>query len=215
LNAVNWLAHLFLSEDDAAYRIGNVIADWVKGEARLSLPLAVRRGVACHLEIDRFTDAHPIVHRSHARIGAPLQRFAGVLVDVFYDHFLARDWAHSCDQPFVAWKQRVYAQLLSFDAPLHPKVRAGLERMVREDWLGCYASVEGVRAILQRIAARLSRPTPLAEGAAVLVTHYEALRADFHAFFPQVRAHVRTWQHWQDLRRSEGDHATTQLQHRR
>lgn len=210
---MNWLAHLFLSEDDPAYRIGNVVADWVKGEARRLLPPEVQRGIACHLEIDRFTDAHPVVRASLARFQSPFRRFAGVLVDVFYDHFLARDWIRYCDQPLARWKQQVYAQLTAPEVPLHPQLRANLMRMAREDWLGGYASLDGVRAILRRIAARMSRPVPLAEGVAVLCAHYEELRADFHAFFPELRAHVHNWQNHQRAaaRHAEGEHATTQL----
>lgn len=191
---LNWLAHLFLSEPDPAYRIGNVIADWVKGEARAALREDLQRGVACHRVIDLFTDAHPLVKQSQARIRPPFVRFAAVLVDVFYDHFLAAEWGRYCAVPLREWTSSVYAQFSQFDGDLHPAVREGLARMAQEDWLCSYASTAGVSLILERMARRLSRPTPLAAGISELEAHYEGLRDDFHQFFPQLQRHVWDWQ---------------------
>ncbi|MCS6773645.1 MAG: ACP phosphodiesterase [Anaerolineae bacterium] len=191
---MNWLAHLFLSEPDPAYRIGNIIADWVKGEARAALPRNLQRGIACHQVIDRFTDAHPIVKQSQARIRPPFRRFAAVLVDVFYDHFLAAEWQHYCATSLLEWTHSVYVQFAQFDGNLPADLRAGLMRMAQEDWLGSYASVSGVSLILARMARRLSRPTPLAQGVTELIAHYNDLRDDFRCFFPELQRHVEAWQ---------------------
>lgn len=191
---MNWLAHLYLSPDDAEYRIGNVIADWVKGEARLQLSAGVQRGIACHTAIDVYTDAHPITRQSMARIEAPYKRYAAVLIDVFYDHVLALDWARYCDVPLHEWTQGVYAQFRQHAAGLHPQVQMGLARMAQDDWLGSYATVEGIDAILKRMSHRLSRPNLLGDASPQLTAHLAGLREDFHAFFPQLQAHVRDWQ---------------------
>src|SRR5262245_63093143 len=105
---MNWLAHLFLSEPDPGYRLGNFFANLIKGKARQALPPNLRRGVACHQVIDAFTDFHPFVHRSKRRVGEPHGRYAGILVDVFYDHFLARDWARYADVPLEQFTAEVY-----------------------------------------------------------------------------------------------------------
>ena len=191
---MNWLAHIFLSEADAEYRIGNVIADWVKGEARLQLSSGIRRGIACHTQIDLFTDANPIVRHSQSLIQPPYRRFAGVLMDVFYDHFLAIDWDRYCAVPLREWIKDVYAQFRNYDGELSPQVRAGLTRMGTDDWLGSYFTVEGIDGILKRMSQRLSRPTVMGDAAPELVAHYDALRGDFHLFFPQLQAHALNWQ---------------------
>jgi acyl carrier protein phosphodiesterase len=191
---MNWLAHIFLSEDDAEYRIGNVIADWVKGEARRELSPGIQRGIACHTQIDLFTDMHAIVLHSQSLIQPPYRRFAGVLVDVFYDHFLAIDWDRYCDTPLSIWIQQVYAQFNTYAGHLHPQVRLGLQHMGSDDWLGSYFTVDGIAVILKRMANRLSRPTVLGDSACELTANYDALRADFHTYFLQLQMFVRDWQ---------------------
>jgi acyl carrier protein phosphodiesterase len=187
---MNWLAHLLLSEDDAASRVGALAADWVKGHAREALDPDVRRGMARHAEIDGFTDAHPVVRLSRSRIRPPQRRFAGVLVDVFYDHFLALDWDRYCAAPLGDWTRGVYGQLAAYSGPLPPGMREGFRRMAEDDWLGSYAAVDGIDATLRRMSRRLKRPTPLADAADELVASYEGFREDFRAFFPDLRRHV-------------------------
>ncbi len=114
-------------------------------------------------------------------------------MDVFYNHFLAVNWRCYSAVPFRVWVGEVYEQFLRYEGELHPSLRAGLHRMAHEDWLGMYASVEGVGAILQRMARRLSRPTVLGQAAPQLEAHYEALRADFHTYFPQLQRFVADW----------------------
>ncbi len=90
---MNWLAHLYLSPaDDPEFRLGNLLADFIKGGARRELGESFQRGVRCHQAIDAFTDFHPVVQRSRTRIAARHGHFSGILIDVFYDHFLARNW---------------------------------------------------------------------------------------------------------------------------
>lgn len=188
---MNWLAHLLLAEDDVEHRIGSVVADWVKGEARSQFSAGIQRGFAGHRLIDLYTDAHPIVAQSKARIEPPFTRYAAVLVDVFYDHFLAVDWDRYCDTPFRAWTTRIYAQFAEHWDNLPSMVCLGLKRMAEDDWLGSYATREGIEAILKRMSRRLSRPNLLGEAAPQLTAHYDGLREDFHAYFPQLQAHVR------------------------
>jgi acyl carrier protein phosphodiesterase len=191
---MNWLAHLYLSEDAVEYRIGNVIADWVKGEARKQLNTGIQRGLACHREIDLFTDAHPVVARSKARIRPPFGRYSAVLVDVFYDHFLAHDWRCYCEIPLGKWTAQVYAQFSTYPGELDERIRIGLRRMADDDWLGSYASVEGIEVILRRMSNRLSRANHLGDATPELVAHYDGLHEDFRTFFPELQERVRVWQ---------------------
>jgi acyl carrier protein phosphodiesterase len=166
----------------------------VKGEARLQLSAGIQRGIECHKVIDLYTDAHPLTRRSMARIEPPFKRYSAVLIDVFYDHILAQDWLRYCDVPLAEWTPAVYAQFKAHSRSLHPQIALGLTRMAEDDWLGSYATVEGIDEILRRMSHRLSRPNLLGEAAPQLVAHLAGIREDFHAFFPQLQAHVREWQ---------------------
>src|SRR5690349_10617344 len=106
---MNWLAHLFLSESDAAFRIGNLLPDLLPPAELQKLSPAFLPGVDCHRRIDAFTDAHPVVRRSITRLASPHRRFGGVLMDMFYDHFLAVDWDCYSGQPLEQFTQFVYA----------------------------------------------------------------------------------------------------------
>jgi hypothetical protein len=92
---MNWLAHLFLSDPEPACRIGNLLPDFLSANVLAGLPAAFQRGIAQHRRIDAYTDAHPVFRRSVQRFAPPFRRYGGVLVDIFYDHFLARDWTPS------------------------------------------------------------------------------------------------------------------------
>src|SRR5690348_4103786 len=102
---MNWLAHLYLSEANPEFRLGNLLADIASRESLVSLPEAFQRGIAQHRRIDAFTDSHPVVRRSIQRFNPPLRRFGNILCDVFYDHFLARDWDSYSSEPLSPFAQ--------------------------------------------------------------------------------------------------------------
>lgn len=181
---MNYLAHLRLSPSDPLLRLGNLLGDFRRGlDTQLCAPL--RHGIAQHLELDRFTDAHAAFRRSRARLAPPFARLSGVLVDVFYDHFLARGWSRWGDgRPLRAFADEVYRDLREHRALLTPQLRAASPHMAAQDWLGSYASLAGVDAVLARMAARMRRPSPLHRGGGQLRAHYGALAADFETFFP-------------------------------
>ena len=188
---MNWLAHLRLAPAAGRTRIGNLAGDFVRGVDLQTLHPEIRRGIDQHRAVDRFVDAHPVVRMSRERLGPGLRRFSGVLVDVFFDHFLARDWSqHGDGRPLHAFVAEVQAELVIHEACLPPRLLQVLPWMTREDWLGSYASLEGIDAILQRMARRGKRTGPLAEGGEVLQRHYEGLQADFVAFWPLLIAEV-------------------------
>src|SRR5262245_37378391 len=106
---MNWLAHLLLSEPSAAFRIGNVLPDILSLAELRCLPAEYLAGAECHWRIDAFTDSHPVFRRSMARLTPPHRRFGGVLMDLFYDHFLAVDWSSHASVPLEQFAQSVYA----------------------------------------------------------------------------------------------------------
>ena len=126
---MNWLAHVFLSEPDVEFQLGNLLADVVRGPQRDGMSASFVRGAACHKAIDAFTDAHPVVKRSRARIGNEYRRFSGVLVDMFYDYFLARDWERYSSMTLDAYTSAFYASVQAHAIELPPDARTLLERM--------------------------------------------------------------------------------------
>lgn len=188
---MNWLAHLRLAPEAGRTRIGNLAGDFVRGVDVQALHPQIRRGIEQHRAVDRFVDAHPLVRASRERLGPALRRFSGVLVDVFYDHFLARDWgAHGDGRPLHVFVAEVQAELVRHEALLPPRLQQALPWLRREDWLGSYASLSGIDAILRRMARRSERTQPLAEGCVALRLHYEGLQEDFVAFWPLLLAEV-------------------------
>jgi acyl carrier protein phosphodiesterase len=191
---VNWLAHVFLSEPHVEARLGNLLADIVKGADREPMSAEFRRGIQRHQAIDSFTDAHPVVRRSRSRVGSGQKRFSGILVDVFYDYFLANNWGLYASIPLDTFTSSFYADIKSVRIVLPPDAQATVDRMIRRDMLGEYRHVHAVEHSLRRLSVRLSarwqRPFMLEAGVADLRAHEDAFAADFVEFFPQLQAHV-------------------------
>lgn len=191
---MNWLAHVVLSEPTIEFRLGNLLADLVRGEARTRMPMEFLRGAECHKAIDAYTDAHPIVRASRARIDARYRRFGGVLVDIFYDYCLAQRFEEYVNMPLAQFTQDFYTAVRAHPLPLPIDARTTLDRIVAHDLLGRYARLDGVEDSLRRISIYLARKWgrefSLADAAAVLGEHEAAFAADFEAFFPQLQRHV-------------------------
>jgi acyl carrier protein phosphodiesterase len=189
---MNWLAHLFLSEPSPAFRIGNLLPDMVRPSALSGLPSEFLRGVHQHRKIDAFTDSHPIVRRSITRVGPEFRRFGGIFVDIFYDHFLSREWPTLSSTSLPAFTSEVYASFESHRREIPAEAYLHLKRMKTENWLCAYGDLHGVATTLGRIGLRLRKPTPLAEGAVILEADYAGFHGDFTEFFPELMGHVRT-----------------------
>lgn len=193
-DTVNWLAHVFLSEPNTKFQLGNLLADVVRGAQRDAMSADFVRGAACHKSIDAFTDAHPVVKRSRSRIGSEHRRFSGVLIDVFYDYYLARNWERYSPITLDAYTAGFYASAQPHLSELPPDARTMFERIIRYDLLGSYARVDGVERALHRISAYLNsrwhKQFALDQGVRDLLAHDAAFAADFKEFFPALQAHV-------------------------
>jgi acyl carrier protein phosphodiesterase len=187
---MNWLAHLYLAEPSSAFRIGSLLPDMAPASALSGLPPEFKRGIQQHRRIDAFTDTHPIVRDSIRRFDPPFRRFGGILLDVFYDHILAREWADFSPTPFSEFTAEIYGSFDRHRDDLPPEVHARLTQMKAADLLSSYRHLSGVSAALDRITSRLSRPVPLAAAVGLLEKHYGAYQSEFKSFLPELRAHV-------------------------
>lgn len=187
---MNWLAHLYLSEPNPQFRVGNLLPDLVRRAELTGLPEPFQRGIRCHRRIDAFTDAHPRVRSCVARFRPPYRRFGGILTDLYFDHFLARDWGMYCSIPLSDFITEVYRDI-DICLPYIPANGAWvLDRMLREDWLGSYRDLSGITNILRRVSRRLRRPFDLSGSVPMFTEQAFAFSNNFHAFFPELIVHV-------------------------
>jgi acyl carrier protein phosphodiesterase len=190
---MNFLAHALLAGDDAALVVGGVVGDWIKGPLPGCLPPDLARGVALHRAIDSHAETHPAFRRSRARVSPARRRYSGVLVDIFYDHLLARDWECIHHQPFAAFRAGVYGHVTERLADLPQDSHYALKLMASEDWFHGYAEVDGVADVLARMARRARRPNPLAGGEAEFLADGEGFRSDFGPWLAESLAFTANW----------------------
>lgn len=187
--AMNYLAHTFLSQESDAAIVGALLGDFVKGAIDDRYTPAIRAAIRLHRAIDRYTDQHDTVKASRALVSRERRRFAGILIDVFYDHFLAAHWNKFSATPLEVFTTRVYAALQPQVASYPERLQRVLPHMTREDWLASYAEIESVDAALNGIARRFKRfqrARVLNDAVQELTDNYAALESDFLAFFPEL-----------------------------
>jgi len=195
---MNFLAHLFLSgpAESPAYPdvlLGQFIADSVPGKQLENYPLAVQTGIRLHRAIDTFTDQHPVVRRSTQRLReAGYGKYAGVISDMFLDHFLARNFAEFSTEALPDFAQRMYALLATRETEMPPRVQQMFGYMAQHNWLLGYAETEGIRRALTGLSRRASTGSGMETAATELQANYAAYEADFRAYFPQLQQHVAT-----------------------
>lgn len=184
---MNYLAHLRLGPDHPQLALGGLLGDFVKGPvASMTLPEPVRQGIWLHRRIDAFTDRHPLVQRSKARISDQRRRYAGIMVDMFYDHLLVLHWQRFSDQPLASFTTRMYQAVLAQQPLMPERARRVLVRMAEEDWLGSYAQLDNLHMALNNMARRLRPGNPLVGAVAELEGDYPGFERDFLLFMPEV-----------------------------
>ncbi len=193
---MNWLAHLYLSNPQVEDRLGNIIADLVKGKNRQTLNPCFNQGIKCHLEIDNFTDNHLIVKHSKKLIISQHRRYSGLLVDVFYDYLLARNWNNYSDVSLSEFTTEIYRSFLDNWDKIPPEVaNLVFKRMIDEDWLNSYYHLSGIEKTLTRIKGRLSAKHhdyfDVGKAIQQLEDDYDEFDRDFNLFFPEIIEYIK------------------------
>lgn len=188
---MNWLAHLYLSEDDPEFRVGNLLPDLASAAKLAGLPEGFQRGIRCHRKIDRFTDDHPRFKSCVSRFPKPFRRYGGVLTDIYFDHFLARYWSQYSTVPLAQFIDEVYRDIETCLPDVPSEVVPHLLRMRDDNWLATYDTLAGIRAILQRVSCRLRRYFDLSASMPIFEQHQSEFLDDFREFFPELVAHLR------------------------
>lgn len=184
---MNYLAHTWLARHSDEALLGGLLGDFVHGQvALLDWPPQVRTEIAVHRRVDRFTDSHPAVTAVRAGFG-DLRRYAGIVLDVYFDHLLARDWMRWNDEPLSAFTARVYRVLDEYRDRLPPRLQRIAPHMAAQDWLGSYRHRETVDQTIRGISTRLSRNGEKLQACLPLLRAHEAeAQAAFDVFLPDL-----------------------------
>ncbi|WP_338474372.1 ACP phosphodiesterase [Pseudomonas sp. MS646] len=183
---MNYLAHLHLGGSGREQLLGSLYGDFVKGPLLGQYTPQIEAAIALHRRIDMYTDRHPLVDGALSRFSTVRRRYAGIVLDVFFDHCLARDWASYGEGPLGAFTSRVY-QVLSTEPQLPGRLAQIAPHMAANDWLGSYQAFDVLEQVLRGISRRLTRPEELAGAMEELTRLYEPLSEDFRLFYPQLQ----------------------------
>lgn len=184
---MNFLGHLFLSHGSDELMIGNFIADAIKGNRHENFPPEIQRGILMHRAIDHFTDTHPMARKTALRFRPRFSKYAPVLVDVVYDHFLAANWPSHHNIPLADFTESAYALMQKNIHFIPEKTALMLSHMAKQNWLLSYAKIEGIERALQGMSRRTKHPTSLYLAIEELQQQYEEIKMEWENFFTDAK----------------------------
>ena len=189
---MNYLAHFYLSDYDENLIIGNYIADDVKGKAYMDYPEKIQQGILLHRKIDEFTDSHHQVLISKDRIRENQRKYTPVVMDVFYDYYLAKDWNIHSNQPLKEFTHYVYRTLFKNIRKLPLKSQVRLSFMSKSNWLYSYQEIKGIQKALTGLSKRTTFENNMHNAHHLLLTLEDDLNIDFNTFFPELKDYVES-----------------------
>lgn len=183
---MNFLAHIYLSFDAPEITLGNFIADHIRGNKFDHLPATIQKGIRLHREIDTFTDAHPIARKSSKRLHKNYSHYSQIIVDIYYDHFLAKNWSDYSDTPLAAYIDNFYDLLEENYAILPLATQRMMPYMIADNWLLSYASLDGIARVLNGMNRRTKNRSKMNLAILDLEENYTAFENEFRAFFEEL-----------------------------
>ncbi|MFV0540928.1 MAG: ACP phosphodiesterase [Aestuariibaculum sp.] len=183
---MNYLAHIYLSGDNRLVTIGNFMADSIKGKSYKNYEKAIQTGILLHRYIDSFTDTHPTVKQSTKRLHKKYSHYSGVIVDIFYDHFLAKNWHLYSNIPLSDYTNDFYESLKEHYTILPKQVQYMMPYLISGNWLLSYASVEGIAKVLEGMNQRTKNRSGMNEAVVELNLFYDEFEMEFTAFFDEL-----------------------------
>jgi acyl carrier protein phosphodiesterase len=183
---MNFLAHIYLSGDNDLMKIGNFMADGIHGKHFDTFLMEIQKGIILHRSIDTFTDAHPIFRQSTKRLHANYHHYSGIIVDIFYDHFLAKNWASYSDESLENYSECFYQSLKDNYDDLTPKTQKMMPYMIDHNWLVSYQTIEGIERILAKMDTRMKYDSNMRFSVAELKTYYSEFEQEFITFFKEL-----------------------------
>ena len=183
---MNFLAHIYLSGDHELIKIGNFMADGIRGKHFETYPVEIQKGIILHRAIDTFTDAHPIFRKSTKKLHQKYHHYAGVIVDVFYDHFLAKNWSTYSDEKLEDFIERFYKSLRDNYINLSERTKQIMPYMIEQNWLVSYQTVDGITGILTQMDQRTKNESKMRFATNELSEFYLEFEDEFTNFFQEL-----------------------------
>ncbi|MEQ9403137.1 MAG: ACP phosphodiesterase [Cyclobacteriaceae bacterium] len=190
---MNFLAHLFLSGDNEKIQVGNFIGDFVKGNKFEKYHHDIQLGIRLHREIDSFTDSHPVVMQSKMRLRAKFRHYSPVIVDVFYDHFLAKNWSNFDSSDLKNFTLNFYEMISGYSSIIPDAVNNMLVFMKDKNWLYNYQSLEGIDRALTGMSRRTKFDSNMEVAIESLKENYNEFEDEFRLFFPELQHHTQSF----------------------
>ncbi len=187
---MNFLAHIYLTDGLPMETIGNFMADGIKGKKYLKYSDEIQRGILIHRWIDSYTDSHPIVKQSTKRLHAKYGHYSGVIVDILYDHFLAKNWSSYHDAPLDSYVENFYKLLQDHHHLLTGRIQKMMIPMLEQNWLLSYATLDGIATVLYNMNIRTKRRVAMDQAINDLQNHYDDFEKEFTLFFEELQQFV-------------------------
>ncbi|WP_162426383.1 acyl carrier protein phosphodiesterase [Pontibacter pudoricolor] len=192
---MNYLAHLYLSGNDEELLLGNFIADAVKGNKATLYSPGIARGIKLHRLIDTYTDTHPVVLETKVRLREKYKKYAPVVADLYFDHFLAKHFDRFANESLENYTQRTYRLINSHFEALPERVQYFFPYMMEQNWLLGYAEIEGIGRALTGLSRRTSFESGMETAGEELTINYSLYHRDFELFFPELVHYVEEMKH--------------------
>ena len=189
---MNFLAHIFLSDNNDFIKIGNFMADGIRGKDYLHFPNDVQKGILLHRQIDTFTDSHAVYRKSKHRLHEKYGHYSGVIMDILYDHFLAKNWSKYSEEKLENFANNFYESLYKNENILTEKTKMMLPYMSEKNWLVSYATIAGIELILFQMDYRTKNRANMQEAIVELQEYYTEFEEEFTAFFKELQAFCKS-----------------------
>ncbi|WP_026724997.1 acyl carrier protein phosphodiesterase [Flavobacterium sasangense] len=183
---MNFLAHIYLSGDDDFVKIGNFMADSIRGSQYLDYPNSLQKGILLHRHIDSFTDAHPIYRKSKHRLHEKYGHYSGVIMDIAYDHFLAKNWSKYSNEKLEDYAADFYKLMQDNYEILTERTKGMLPYMIGRNWLVSYATIAGLEMILFQMDYKTKHRAHMQEAIVEIQDFYTEFESEFFQFFEEL-----------------------------
>ncbi|WP_103072624.1 acyl carrier protein phosphodiesterase [Aquimarina sediminis] len=188
---MNFLAHIYLSGEDPELKIGNFIADSVKGKKYLQYPQRIQQGITLHRKIDSYTDTHDTVKKSVSRLFPKYRHYSTVIVDILYDHFLAANWSEYSEIPLEKYVAEFYELLQEYHEILPKQIQNFAPYMIKDNWLLSYASIQGIGTVLHQMNQRTKNRSKMNFAVIELEQYYSEFDKEFRSFFEELELYTK------------------------
>ena len=184
---MNFLAHIYLSGNDNLLKIGNFMADSIRGNHYLDYSDSLRKGILLHRHIDTFTDSHPIYRKSKHRLHSKYGHYSGVIMDIVYDHFLSKNWNVYSNEKLEDYADDFYKLLQDNYAILTEKTKGMTPYMIENNWLVSYSTLAGLEMILFQMDYKTQHRVNMQEAIVEVQEYYAEFEEEFTLFFEELR----------------------------